>query len=116
MGYNVFDTGLNARNHGLPRSQARYWIIGTERIPRTKEFKWPDTVTPVPLSDLLVPKRADPSDPNFRPTNSTATKHIDQATTVAKRKRPDQEWVITEHCSAKYMPFPKSQWLSPALP
>ena len=110
-GYNVHDSIINARGHGLPQNRPRYWIISARKDKLREDFEWQHAIEQVPLKDVLFRRKSDHGQPHFKQNGRRASHQVNRAATEAGKNNPEDEWIIAEHCSKKFTPNPKSQWI-----
>ena len=83
--YRVRATILNSRNHGVPQSRPRYYIVGTriDLLPNRKmRFQWPRPTPTSPSLDAILDKKAPPK----MPTNVGALQKVLEAHQEAQEK------------------------------
>lgn len=70
-GYQVHWQQHNTKDHGLPQSRPRFYLVAMLEPKKTRKFTWPQSITCLPVESLLDAKDATPACP--MPTNKRAT-------------------------------------------
>lgn len=93
-GYRVWRRVVNTRQHGIPQSRPRLYIVGIQSVAVAHKFHFPK---PVPCAELGRFLRRDVPDSDVPPLRGRALKHVQRA----RRKTPNAVGLVVDTGASK---------------